>query len=95
MVEEFVMFNMGEFIRLYAKTSIFTLLTGLVFGFLGSNMFAVLPLITVMTVLVLAFGMYTGCWLGFEYKMKAYLLGGFLLVAYGIEVILSHICNLI
>lgn len=88
-------FDVGEFIRLYARTSLFTLLTGLAFGFLGSNMLIVLLLITVMTVLVTVFGMYTGYRLGFEHKIKAYLAGGVLLVAGGMDVILGHIWNFI
>lgn len=88
-------FDVGEFIRLYARTSILTLLTGLAFGFLGNSMLIVLLLITVMTVLVTVFGMYTGYRLGFEHKIKAYLVGGVLLVAGGMDVIFGHIWNFI
>lgn len=86
-------FDVPEFIRFYAKTSLFTLLTGLAFGFLGSSVEAIVALIAVMTVLVTVFGIYTGYRLGFEHKIKAYLAGGILLVAGGIDVVLGYICN--
>ena len=88
-------FDVLEFVRLYARTSIFTLLTGLAFGFLESSMWIILILITIMTVLVTVSGMYTGYRLGFEHKIKAYLAGGFLLVVGGMNVIISRIWELI
>ncbi|EOS24553.1 hypothetical protein C806_02064 [Lachnospiraceae bacterium 3-1] len=88
-------FDMGEFIKLYARTSNFTFLTGFAFGFLETSMWMVVLLLTVMTVLVTVLGVYTGYRLGFEHKIKAYLAGGFLLVAGGIDVIVGHICNFI
>lgn len=84
-----------EFVRFYARTGIFTLLTGVAFGFLESSMWIILILITLMTILVTVFGMYTGYRLGFEHKIKAYLAGGLLLVAGGMDVIISHIWELI
>lgn len=88
-------FDAAEFIRLHARTSIFTLLTGIAFGFLGSSIWVLLILLTVTTVLVTVFGMYTGYRLGFEHKMKAYLAGGMLLVAGGMDVIFIHMGNII
>lgn len=87
--------DVAEFLKLYARTSIFTLLTGIAFGFLESSMWMLLALIMVLTVLVTVFGMYTGYRLGFEHKLKAYLAGGALLVAGGIDVIFVHIGNFI
>ncbi|MCI9137514.1 MAG: hypothetical protein HFH48_08115 [Lachnospiraceae bacterium] len=84
-----------EFIKLYARNSVCTLLTGLAFGFLEGSMGMILILVTVITILVTVFGMYTGYRLGFEHKIKAYLTGGILLVAGGMYVIVSHICNLV
>ena len=88
-------FDLGELLRLYGRTSMFTLLTGLAFGFLGGNLFIVLLLLAATTVLVTVIGMYTGYRLGFEHKIKAYLAGGFLLVAGGMDVVLGHIWNFI
>ncbi|MEG0962198.1 MAG: manganese efflux pump [Lachnospiraceae bacterium] len=88
-------FDVWEFVKLYARTSIFTLLTGVAFGFLKSSMIIILILIAVMTVIVTVFGMYTGYRLGFEHKIKAYLTGGILLIAAGIDVIVHYILNII
>lgn len=88
-------FDVLEFVKLYGRISIFTLLTGLAFGFLESSIAIILIMITVMTVLVTVFGMYTGYRLGFEHKIKAYLIGGVLLLAGGVDVIVRHIWNII
>lgn len=88
-------FYVWEFIRLYARISIFTLFTGLAFGFLESSMAVILIIIMVMTVLVTVLGMYTGYRLGFEHKVKAYLAGGILLTAAGVDVIVRYICNVV
>lgn len=88
-------FDAAEFTRLYARGSIFTLLTGVALGFLGGGMQMILLLAIVLTVLVTVFGMYTGYRLGFEHKVKAYLAGGALLVAGGMDVILGHIWDVI
>ncbi|MCI8483137.1 MAG: hypothetical protein HFH41_02215 [Lachnospiraceae bacterium] len=85
----------AEFIKLYARNGVCTLLAGLAFGFLKGSMGIILLLVTIITVLVTVFGMYTGYRLGFEHKIKAYLTGGALLMAGGVYVIISHICNLI
>lgn len=87
--------SVAEFIKLYARNSVCTLLTGLAFGFLEGSMGVILILVTIITILVTVFGMYTGYRLGFEHKIKAYLTGGVLLVVGGMYVIVSHICNLI
>lgn len=88
-------FDAAGFIRLHARTSIFTLLTGIAFGFLESSLWVLLVLIAVLTVFVTVSGMYTGYRLGFEHKMKAYLAGGTLLVAGGMDVIFVHIGDFI
>lgn len=86
-------FDIPEFAQFYVKTSLFTLLAGLGFGFLGSSVERILALVAVVTVLATVFGIYTGYRLGFEHKIKAYLAGGILLVAGGMDVVFGHICN--
>lgn len=88
-------FDVLEFIKFYARTSIFTLLAGFAFGFLESSMSVILVMITVMTILVTVFGIYTGYRLGFEHKVKAYLAGGILLMLGGVDVIVRHIWDII
>ena len=81
-------FDILEFVKLYARISIFTLLTGVAFGFLESSVTVILVLISLMTILVTVLGMYTGYRLGFEHKIKAYMAGGILLIVAGIEVMI-------
>lgn len=86
-------FDVFEFARLYIKIGILTILTGLAFGFLESNMVIILTISAILTVLVTIVGIYTGYHLGFEHKMKAYILGGILLIMGGLDVIISRICK--
>lgn len=88
-------FDVLEFIKLYGRISIFTFLTGFAFGFLESSVSMILIMVIIITVLVTVFGMYTGYRLGYEHKIKAYLIGGLLLLAGGADVIVRHICKLI
>lgn len=85
--------NIKELVYLYIRSSAFTLLVGVAFGFLGCGMLRVLVMAVVMTVAVTILGMYTGYRLGFEHKVKAYLAGGILLIAAGIDVIVRYIIN--
>ena len=66
-----------------AKGTIFTILTGIAFAFLEADIKAVLIMIIC--------GLYTGYRLGFEQKSKAYIGGGALLIAAGIDVIVRYI----
>ncbi|MFG6383674.1 MAG: manganese efflux pump [Lachnospiraceae bacterium] len=84
-------FDVFQFVRLYVKIGILTLLIGLAFGFLESNMVIILMISAILTVLVTIVGIYTGYRLGFEHKMKAYVLGGILLILGGLDVIISRI----
>ena len=60
--------NIKEFVYLYIRSSVFTLLVGVAFGFLGCGMLRVLVMAVVMTVAVTILGMYTGYRLGFEHN---------------------------
>ncbi len=84
-------FDVFQFVRLYVKIGILTLLIGLAFGFLESNMVIILMISAILTVLVTIVGIYTGYHLGFEHKIKAYVLGGILLILGGLDVIISRI----
>ena len=53
-------FNMPEFLRLWARNSIFALLTGIAVGFLNSNMMVILVMVTAITAAAAVLGMYTG-----------------------------------
>lgn len=74
-----------------AKGTIFTILTGIAFAFLEADIKAVLIMIICVTIAMVIIGLYTGYRLGFEQKSKAYIGGGALLIAAGIDVIVSYI----
>lgn len=74
-----------------AKGTIFTILTGIAFAFLEADIKAVLIMIICVTIAMVIIGLYTGYRLGFEQKSKAYIGGGALLIAAGINVIVRYI----
>lgn len=74
-----------------AKGTIFTILTGIAFAFLEADIKAVLIMIICVTIAMVIVGLYTGYRLGFEQKSKAYIGGGALLIAAGIDVIVRYI----
>lgn len=74
-----------------AKGTIFTILTGIAFAFLEADIKAVLIMIICVTIVMVIIGLYTGYRLGFEQKSKAYIGGGALLIAAGIDVIVRYI----
>ena len=74
-----------------AKGTIFTILTGIAFAFLEADIKAVLIMIICVTIAMVIIGLYTGYRLGFEETSKAYIGGGALLIAAGIDVIVRYI----
>ena len=74
-----------------AKGTIFTILTGIAFAFLEADIKAVLIMIICVTIAMVIIRLYTGYRLGFEQKSKAYIGGGALLIAAGIDVIVRYI----
>ena len=74
-----------------AKGTIFTILTGIAFAFLEADIKAVLIMIICVTIAMVIIGLYTGYRLGFEQKSKAYIGGGALLIAAGIDVIVRYL----
>ena len=74
-----------------AKGTIFTILTGIAFAFLEADIKAVLIMIICVTIAMVIIGFYTGYRMGFEQKSKAYIGGGALLIAAGIDVIVRYI----
>lgn len=83
-------FNMHEFVQLCIRNCMFTLLIGIAFGFMGSGVLRILVMAVLMTIAATILGMYTGYRLGFEHKVKAYLGGGILLIAAGVDVIVRY-----
>ena len=69
----------------------YTLLTGVAFGFLSTNVMPILIMVICLTVAVVVAGLYTGYHFGFEYKTKAYVAGAVLLWIAGFDVIFRYI----
>ena len=86
------MFDVGPFLRRYVHSVLFTMLTGFAMGFLGTPLAVQLLLAVIFTVLAAIIGMYTGYRLGYEHKMKAYAIGGVLLIAGCVDVIIKYWC---
>ena len=78
-------FPVKEMIFLACATSLDAFFAGIGFAFLQTSMLKETISIAVVTVLAVLFGIYTGYRLGYEYRAKAYLVGGILLVAAGVE----------
>lgn len=88
------MIGFKKILQIAAVTSIYTVLTGIAFGFLGTNPVLMLGMIVGLTIIVVVSGMYTGYHFGFEQKTKAYVGGAVLLWIAGIDVIFRHIVML-
>ncbi len=84
--------NLGfkRFFRMAAVTSIYTLLTGIAFGFLETNLMVILIMIVCLTIGVVITGAYTGYRFGFEHKTKAYAGGAILLWIAGFDVVFRY-----
>lgn len=83
--------NLKRFLRMLASTSIYTVLAGMAFGFLKTNLISLLVTTLCITILVVIAGIYTGYHFGFTHKNKAYVVGTVLLWAAGIDVVVRHI----
>ena len=85
--------NLGfrRFLRMEAVTGTYTLLAGIAFGFLQTNLAVLLIMITCITIAVVITGTYTGYHFGFEHKRKAYIGGAILLWIAGFDVIFRYI----
>ena len=83
--------SMRKLLHMVAVTSIYTLLTGIAFGFLGTNPMIMLVMVVCLTIAMVVAGTYTGYHLGFVHKTKAYICGAILLWIAGIDVIVGHI----
>ena len=85
------MISMRKLLHMVAMTSIYTLLTGIASGFLGTNPMIMLIMVVCLTIAMVVAGTYTGYHLGFVHKTKAYICGAILLWIAGIDVIVGHI----
>ena len=72
------------------REEIYTLLTGIAFGFLETNLMVILIMIVCLTIAVVIMGTYTGYHFGFEHKRKAYVGGAILLWIAGFDVVFRY-----
>ena len=92
-VEEHLEHHLGirRFVRMACISGIYTLLTGIAFGFLETNVLMILIMIVVCTVAFVIGGIYTGDRVGYEAKTKVYIVGALLLWVAGLDVLFGRI----
>lgn len=84
-------FDAKKMFRIASATCFYTLLAGIAFGFLQTDLMAVLVLVALITIICIVAGVYTGYHYGFEQKTKVYVLGTLCLWAAGAEVLFRYI----
>ena len=92
-IEEHLEKNLGirRFVRMACMSGIYTLLAGIAFGFLETNVFVILIMIAICTVVFVVGGIYTGYRVGFAAKTKVYIIGAILLWVAGLDVLFARI----
>lgn len=92
-VEEHLEKKLGlkRFVRMASISSIYTLLAGIAFGFLETNIIVILIMVMVLTIAFVVGGMYTGYRLGFSSKTFVYIIGAILLWTAGIDLLISRV----
>ena len=92
-VEEHLEHHLGirRFVRMACISGFYTLLTGIAFGFLETNVLMILIMIVVCTVAFVIGGIYTGYRVGYEAKTKVYIVGALLLWVAGLDVLFGRI----
>ena len=92
-VEEHLEHHLGirRFVRMACISGIYTLLTGIAFGFQETNVLMILIMIVVCTVAFVIGGIYTGYRVGYEAKTKVYIVGALLLWVAGLDVLFGRI----
>lgn len=85
-------FSVNAMFPLAVATSIDALAIGVSFAFLRVDIWEAVILIGVTTGLFSALGVYIGKWFGNRYKSKAEFVGGLILIAMGIKILVEHTC---
>ena len=95
-VEEHLETNLGihRFVRLATVSSLYTVLAGIAFGFVGTNLVAILIMIVVITIAFVIGGMYTGYHMGFTSKTTVYTAGAIPLWIAGIDVLVQRVLSI-
>ena len=83
-------FTFRTMLAMAVATSIDALAVGVSFAFLKVNIWAAVLLIGLTTGVFSAVGIYLGNIFGSRYKSKAEFVGGFILIAMGLKILLEH-----
>lgn len=96
-VEEHLEQNLGmkRFVRMACVSGCYTLLAGIAFGFLETNVLVILIMIAVCTVAYVIGGMYMGYRMGFTAKTKVYVIGAILLWIAGLDVLIRKVLEVL
>ncbi len=84
-------FSFSEMLPLAIATSIDALAVGITFAFLKVNILSAVTLIGATTFVLSIAGIYLGNKFGCKYKSKAEFLGGVVLIAMGIKILVEHL----
>lgn len=88
---EEVSYDLKEIILLAIATSIDALAVGLTFAFLNVNIILAVSIIVVVTFVCCILGVFIGNHFGVKYKSKAEIVGGIILIAIGLKILLEHL----
>lgn len=86
--------DMKKIIHIAGATCLYTVLSGVAFGFVGTSLPIILIMIVLVSVAVSILGTYTGYHFGFEQKGKVYIVGAALLWVAGADVVVRQILHL-
>ena len=84
-------FSFKTMLAMAIATSIDALAIGVSFAFLGVNIWKAIVLIGITTALFSGAGVIIGNFFGLRWKSKAEYLGGFILIAIGIKILIEHL----
>lgn len=84
-------FSFKTMLAMAIATSIDALAVGVSFAFLGVNIWKAIVLIGITTALFSGAGVIVGNFFGSRWKSKAEYLGGFILVAIGVKILIEHL----
>lgn len=84
-------FEMKKYLHIAGATSLYTILSGIAFGFVGTSLPIILIMIVIISIAFIIIGTYTGYHFGFEQKTKAYVVGAILLWAAGADIVVRQI----
>ena len=87
-------FEIAKTIHVCAVTSVYTILAGIAFGFMGTNLPAILIMTVILSIIFIVAGINVGYNFGFEQKTKTYFVGTLLLFLAGADIMVRYILHL-